>query len=387
MRVLLCTGKGGVGKTTIAAATAVRCARLGYRTIVLSADAAHSLADAFNVPLSGEPVELADRLWAQEPDIGHEVDLHWREIQSWMASVMMWQGADKIMAEEFALLPGMEELANLLYVTRYHDRGDYDVLIIDCAPTAETLRLLSFPEVLKWWMEKLFPIGRTAATVTRPLIRRVMGLPMPEDKVFHAVEKLYAQLGRTHALLSDPKVASMRLVVNPENMVIREAQRAFTYFNLYGYATDLVICNRLIPQDTENPCLRSWRERQRRYYGIIEDSFAPLPILSAPLMQEEIMGAEKLRRLADALYEDRDPTEVFCNHCVQSISREDNCCVLALNLPFAEKSDVSLTKNGDELTVRVGSQRRNMILPNSLRGLSVKDAKFTDERLRIRFVA
>jgi arsenite/tail-anchored protein-transporting ATPase len=387
MRVLLCTGKGGVGKTTVAAATAVRCAKLGYRTIVLSADAAHSLADAFDVPLSGEPVEIADCLWAQEPDISLEVDLHWREIQSWMASVMMWQGADRIMAEELALLPGMEELANLLYVTRYHDKGDYDVLIIDCAPTAETLRLLSFPEVLKWWMEKLFPIGRTAASVTRPLIRRVIGLPMPEDKVFNAVDKLYQQLGRTHALLSDPKVASMRLVVNPENMVIREAQRAFTYLNLYGYTTDLVICNRLISEDTQNTCLSSWRERHRRYYRMIEDSFSPLPILSAPLMEDEIMGADKLQLLADALYADRDPAGIFFDDCVQSVSREDDCCVLALNLPFAEKGDVSLTKNGDELTVRVGSQRRNMILPNSLRGLSVKDAKFADERLRIRFVA
>jgi len=387
MRVLLCTGKGGVGKTTVAAATAVRCAERGYRTIVVSADSAHSLADAFSVPLSGEPREIAQRLWAQEPDVTREVDLHWREIQKWMTSVMMWQGADRIVAEELAVLPGMEELANLLHVVRYHERGDYDVLIVDCAPTAETLRLLSFPEVLKWWMEKLFPIGRTAVSVTRPIMRRVIGLPMPEDEVFRAVEKLYLQLEQTHALLSDPEVASVRLVVNPENMVIREAQRAFTYFNLYGYTTDLVICNRLIPEDAQGHCFKSWRERHRRYYRMIEDSFAPIPIFSAPLMEEEIVGQAMLRLLAEALYGDSDPAGIFFNGCVQTVAREDECCVLALKLPFAEKSDVSLTKNGDELTVRVGTQRRNMILPSALRGMSVKDAKFDDERLRIRFVA
>jgi len=353
----------------------------------LSADPAHSLSDAFDVSLSGEPREIAESLWAQEPDVTREVDLHWREIQEWMASVMMWQGADRIMAEELALLPGMEELSNLLYVTKYQERGEHDVLIIDCAPTAETLRLLSFPEVLKWWMEKLFPIGRTAASVAGPLVRRVMGVPMPEDQVFRAVQKLYAQLERTHVLLSDPKTASVRLVVNPENMVIREAQRAFTYFNLYGYATDLVICNRLVPETARNGYFKTLRERQRRYYGIIEESFSPLPILPVPMMEEEIMGIPMLRRLADELYGREDPARVFFDGCVQRVFREDECCVLSLNLPFAEKSDVSLTKNGDELTVRVGSQRRNMILPSSLRGMSVKDAKFADERLRIRFVA
>jgi len=282
MRVLLYSGKGGVGKTTVAAATAVRSAELGYRTIVLSTDAAHSLADSFDISLTGDHQAIAPNLWAQETDISKTIETYWRDIQDWVAALMAWRGIEQIMADELAVFPGMEELANLLYITDYCNSGDYDVIIVDCAPTGETLRFLSFPEVLGWWMDKLFPIGRTAITVARPFVRHVVGIPVPDDRVFQSIEKLYTQLDKMRVLLTDPQKSSVRLVVNPEKMVVKEAQRSFTYLNLYGYATDLVICNRFIPEEVVDRFFEPWKEAQSRHYKMIEECFTPIPILSAP---------------------------------------------------------------------------------------------------------
>lgn len=286
MRVLLYTGKGGVGKTTIAAATALRSAELGYRTIVLSTDAAHSLADSFDIPLSSEPMAIAPNLWGQETEIFKTIETYWSDIRDWMAALMAWRGMEEIIADEMAILPGMDELANLLYVTNYCYSGDYDVIIIDCAPTGDTLRLLGFPEHLHWWMERMFPIGRTATSLVRPFVRPFLDLPLPDDKVFRSAERLFDELVRMRALLTDPEKSSVRLVVNAEKMVIKEAQRTFTYLNLYGYVTDTVICNRLIPEEVADRYFDSWKESQARYYKVIEECFSPLPILTAPLMEQ-----------------------------------------------------------------------------------------------------
>ncbi len=385
MRVLLYTGKGGVGKTTIAAATGIRSAELGYRTIILSTDAAHSLADAFDIPLSGEPQAIAPNLWGQETEMSQTLKTYWSDIHDWMVALMAWRGMEEIIADEMAVLPGMEELANLLYILNYSYSGDYDVIIVDCAPTGETLRFLSFPEHLHWWMEKMFPIGRTATSLVRPFVRPFLGIPLPGDKVFQSAERLFEELGRMRDLLTDPEKASVRIVVNPEKMVIKEAQRTFTYLNLYGYATDLIICNRLIPDEVADRYFDSWKESQTRYYQVIEECFAPLPILSVPLLEQEVVGMSMLKVMAQALYGDRDPAQLFFHGQAQDIASEDGYYVLTLSLPFVTKSDVSLMRNGDELTVQVGSYRRNIILPRTLAGLPVKEAKFEDERLRIRF--
>lgn len=385
MRVLLYTGKGGVGKTTVAAATAVRSAQLGHRTIVLSTDAAHSLSDSFEVPLSGEAVAVAANLWGQETNITDTMETYWRDIEDWMSALMAWRGMEQIVADELAILPGMEELANLLYITNYYYGGDFDVVVVDCAPTGDTLRLLSFPEVLGWWMDKMFPIGRTAVTMTRPFVRRVVGMPVPDDRVFASVERLYAHLDKMHELLTDPKKSSVRLVVNPEKMVIKEAQRSFTYFTLYGYATDLVVCNRLLPDDVTDPYFESWKESQGRYYKMIEEAFSPIPILAVPLMHEEVVGISRLERLAEVLFGDRDPADIFFHGQAHDIVRENGCYVLALPLPFSSKDSVSLMRNGDELVVRVGNHRRNIILPRTLSRLPVRDARFDNDTLRIRF--
>jgi arsenite-transporting ATPase len=249
--------------------------QLGYRTIVLSTDSAHSLADAFDTPLSGEPQAIAPNLWGQETEMSQTLKTYWSDIHDWMAALMAWRGIEEIIADEMAVLPGMEELANLLYIANYSYSGDYEVIIVDCAPTGETLRFLSFPEHLRWWMEKMFPIGRTATSLVRPFVRPFLDIPLPGDKVFQSAERLFEELGRMRDLLTDAEKASVRIVVNPERMVIKEAQRSFTYLNLYGYATDLIICNRLIPAEVADRYFDSWKESQTRYYQVIEECFAP----------------------------------------------------------------------------------------------------------------
>ncbi len=385
MRIILYTGKGGVGKTTVAAATALRAAALGYRIIVFSTDSAHSLGDAFDTPLSGEPKLVAENLWAQEIDLLLDMERYWGTIQDWIVAVMAWRGLDEVIAEEMAVLPGMEELQSLLYVARYHDSGDYDVVIVDCAPTGETLRLLSFPEVAQWWVSRLMPIERRAAQLLRPVARSLFNVPIPDDKVFDSIADLFRQLDRMHRLLTDPQKTSVRLVLNPEKMVIKEAQRTYTYLNLYGYFTDLVICNRIIPEEVDDPYFRAWKEAQAKYFHMIEEGFSPLPIATVPLMNEEVVGIPMLRRVGDILFKEDDPTKIFFEGQAQEIKKVDGHYVLTLALPFISKEGISLMQSGDELIVHIGNRKRNLILPRALLGLKTTEAKLEDNRLRIRF--
>ncbi len=383
MRVILFTGKGGVGKTSVAAATALRSAELGHRTVIISADAAHSLSDSFEVNLGTEPQLIAPNLWGQEPELTKTMEVQWKTIRRYIAALLAWRGMDEMTAEEIAVLPGMEELANLLYVVHYE--GQYDVIIMDCAPTGETLRLLSFPEVLRWWMTRMFPIGRRVAIMAHPLAKALMNMPLPDSEVFDAVEDLYDELEKIHTLLADVEKTSVRLVVNPEKMVIKEAQRTFTYLNLYGYATDLVICNRLIPGRVKAHYFQAWKDTQKRYHQLVEEGFAPLPIADVPLMKQEIVGIPMLRGMAKALYKGNDPTSIFFRGRVQEISKENKHYVLTLLLPFTTKEEVSLMQNGDELTIQVANFRRNVILPHPLIGLAVSGAKLEEGKLKVKF--
>jgi arsenite-transporting ATPase len=385
MRIILFTGKGGVGKTTVAAATALHCAELGYRTIVLSTDAAHSLSDSFDLTLGNEPKPVATNLWAQETNMAKTIEHYWGTIRKWMMALLAWRGMEEVIADEMAILPGMEELANLLYIVNYYDSGDYEVVLVDCAPTGDTLRLLSFPEVLRWWMDKMFPIGRTATAMLRPLVKPMLGIPLPEAEVFSSMEDLYQELRRMHSLLTDPTKSSIRLVVNPEKMVISEAQRTFAYLNLYGYFTDLIICNRLLPENLADDFFHSWKESERKYYQLIEQSFSPIPILKAPLLEQEVVGETRLRTLAQAIYGEQDPVKFFFQGKAQEIQKEDSYYILSLTLPFTTKEQISLTRHGDELIVQIGNFRRNLILPHLLAGLSVKEAKLGNGELKIKF--
>ena len=391
MRTILYTGKGGVGKTSVAAATALRCADLGHRTIVISTDAAHSLADSFDLSLGPEPTLVAPNLWGQELDVLYQMDKYWGNMQRYFATVLAWRGLDDLIAEELAVFPGMEELASLLQIVHLHDGQpgyrDYEVIIVDCAPTGATLQLLSFPDVARWYLEKIFPIERKAMRLTRPILRAVTDLPIPDDELFDTIADLIMQLTRMHDILSDPQKASIRLVLNPEKMVIKEAQRTFAYLNLYGYLTDAVISNRLIPDRVQDSYFDSWKESHEKYSQMIEEAFSPLPILKAPLFDQEVVGLDMLRRMAESIYGDDDPTKMYFVGRTHSVEKKDGRYVLNLRLPFVEKENLELTRSGDELIVHIGNRKRNLILPRVLASLDVQSARFDEDTLVITFGA
>jgi arsenite-transporting ATPase len=385
MRVILYTGKGGVGKTSVAAATAIRSAELGHKTVVISTDIAHSLSDSLDTQLGNTPKQVAPNLWGQQTELSEAIKTHWQVIQGYISSLLAWKGMDEITADEMAILPGMDELANLLYIIHLQDEKKYDVVIVDCAPTGETLRLLSFPEMLHWWMTRMFPVGKKVVNMVQPLVSTLMHLPLPSAEVMDSVQQLYEELEQIRGLLTDREKSSVRLVVNPEKMVIQETQRTFTYLNLYGYHTDLVICNRLIPEKVGGAYFQGWKDSQKKYLQVIKETFAPLPIFNVPLMDQEIVGMPMLKRMAAALYDDKDPAEVFFKGLVQDIHKENRHYVLTLALPFVSKEKLSMMQNGDELTIQVADFRRKVLLPHVLTGKNVEEAKLEGDKLKIVF--
>ena len=386
-RILVYTGKGGVGKTSVAAATALACADRGYRTIVMSTDIAHSLGDAFDVKLGPTPVEIAPNLWGQESDVFFNVARYWGRIQQYAASVLRWRGLDEVMAEEMTVLPGMDEVGSLLWIADHHDSGLYDVVVVDAAPTGETLRLLSLPEAAKWWMEKVEPIGRRISKLTGPLISRVVGMPMPGEDVFNAGEELFARLEHMHDLLTDHDKTSVRVVLTLEQVVIKEAQRSFTYFHLYNYPTDLVVANRVLPDDQEWHYFRDWYDAQQRYGPLVEKTFHPIPVRHAPMFDREMVGVPLLRELGKSLYGDEDPTQFFYRGRPYSVSRDNGAFLVSVDLPFTDKAQINLSRHADELVIDLGTWRRTLVLPRILVDAPTDGATFTDGTLKIRFRA
>ncbi len=385
-RILLYTGKGGVGKTSVSAATAVRCAELGYRTVVVSTDAAHSLADSFDLPLGPEPTPIAPNLWGQEIDLLYQMEKYWGKVREYLAAIFAWRGMDELVAEETSVLPGMEELASLMQITYLNDLGEFDVIIVDCAPTGATLQLLAFPEMARWYLEKIFPIERKAMQLARPILKAMVDMPLPDDELFDTVADLIRQLDRMHGLLSNPDRSTARLVLNPEKMVIKEAQRAFTYLNLYGYATDLIICNRMIPGQVADGYFSTWKEIQSRYHQMVEEAFSPLPILDVPLFGQEVVGLEMLRKMALAIFGDQDPAKVFYKGKTQQVVKKDQCYQLRLPLPLVDRSRIQLTKTAhDELVIHIGNWKRNLLLPRVLAGLEVASARYEGDQLVVTF--
>lgn len=386
MRVIVYTGKGGVGKTSVAAATATRLANLGYRTLIMSTDAAHSLADSLDLPLGPDPVQVADRLWAQEIDSLREAERHWGDIQRWLGNLMAWAKAESISTDELLVFPGMEELFSLLQIRTHLLSGRYDVLVVDCAPTGETLRMLNFPTAFRWWIEKIFPMKKRAVKVARPLARMALhGLELPSDQVIDSMERLFHELAEMHRILLDHETTSMRLVLNPEKMVIAEARRSFTYLNLFGFNTDAVIVNRVLPPGAEDSYFARWREVQARHSEEIEASFNPLPIFRIPLMESEVVGLPMLERVAEAAFGERNPGEVLFTGKVEELRAEGDGYRLDLAVPFVPKEQINLTQRGDELTIAVGWYKRKVVLPRTLAGRPVLGARLAEERLVIRF--
>ncbi len=389
MRIIVHTGKGGVGKTSISAATALRCAEMGQRTIVISTDTAHSLADALDMKIGPEPVQLHDNLWAQEVDARYSIEKYWGRFQQYMVTLFTQRGIDEIVAEEVTLLPGLEEGAHLLWINKFHEEKEFDTLIVDAAPTAETLRLLSLPDATRWWLEKIVSLasGR-AGMLLRPLSKLAIGTDLPDNEAMAAVKNLFDTLDRVRELMGDPSMSSIRLVVNAEKMVIKETQRTFTYLNLYGYPVDAVLCNRVIPPTVTDPYFDAWKRQQQENLGLIGEAFGSLPLLTAPLFDSEMGGLDGLRRLGEALYGETDPARVMFEGQTHTITPDGSGgYFLRVPLPFADKKDLDLYRSADELTLRVGPYRRNVVLPYSLHSLEIGEAQFEQSVLKIHFVA
>jgi arsenite-transporting ATPase len=385
MRVILYTGKGGVGKTSVAAATAVRCARLGYRTLVISTDAAHSLGDSLDVEVGDHPVEVTPNLWAQEVNALHELESHWDRIHDYLTALFASQGVDDIVAEELASPPGMEEVASLMWI-KHHKRNDnFDVLVVDCAPTGETLQLLAFPDVARWYLNKIFPIERRVMKVARPMVQPFVSIPLPSDDIFGSVKDLLLDLEGMKKVLGDPKTCTVRLVLNLEKMVVKEAQRAFTYLSLYDYLTDLVVVNRILPPEVQDSYFDNWRQAQQRYNEVVDTAFSPIPILRTKLFDHEVVGLDALAEMAESIFGDRDPAEIYYHSVPQRITKRGDDYELLLHLPFVSKDEVELSVRQDELFVTVGPYKREISLPKSLRGRVTRGARLEEGMLRITF--
>ncbi len=385
LRIILYTGKGGVGKTTVAAATALASAGRGSKTLVISTDAAHSLADSFDMELGHQPTRIDKNLWGQEINVLSEMEQSWEIIQGYIEDVFAWGGIEEIMVEELMAFPGLDELFSLLQIKKHHDKGDYDVIVVDCAPTGETLRMLTFPDITRWWLERLFPLQRKATAVARPIMKALTGLPLPDRRIYDSVEDFFLRLEEVHKLFSDPEVTSVRLVLNPEKMVIKEAQRTYTYLSLFGYPVDAVIANRILPEGIEDHFFEEWKHIQERYREQVNESFSPLPVLSAPLFDREIVGRKMLAELGKCLFGEEDPARLMFAGRTMDIEKRGRDYVMSIPLPLAGKGDVDLLQKEDELIIRVGGLKRDIMLPRMLSGMRTKGARFEDGWLRISF--
>ncbi|NJN31480.1 MAG: TRC40/GET3/ArsA family transport-energizing ATPase [Synechococcales cyanobacterium RM1_1_8] len=389
MRVILMTGKGGVGKTSVAAATGLRCAELGYKTLVLSTDPAHSLADSFDRELSHDPVEVKPNLYGAELDALQELEGNWGAVKRYITQVLQARGLEGVEAEELAILPGMDEIFSLVRMKRHYDEGEFDVLIIDSAPTGTALRLLSLPEVAGFYMRRFYKPLQAVSAALRPLVepffRPVAGFSLPTTEVMEAPYEFYEQLEALEKVLTDPTKTSVRLVTNPEKMVIKESLRAHAYLCLYNVGTDMVIANRIIPDAVTDPFFKRWKENQEEYRQQIHDNFMPLPVREVPLYSEEMCGLEALERLKETIYGEEDPTQVYYKETTLKVVQLDNQYSLEIYLPGIPKDQVDLSKTGDELNIRIGNHRRNLVLPQALAALQPAGAKMEEDYLKIRF--
>jgi arsenite/tail-anchored protein-transporting ATPase len=383
-RTIVYTGKGGVGKTSVAACTARACAVGGLRTLVISTDPAHSLSESLEVELSAAPAPAGDRLWGQEVKAQEEMERHWAGVQEWLGELFMERGIDRISAEELAVPPGMDELFSLLRLQAQHESGEWDAIVVDCAPTGETLRLLSFPDVARWWIEKVFPLERQILAAARPLARSLLDIPLPTQAVFADIQRLSQSLIAMNEILRDRSRSTIRLVMNPDKMVIGEAMRTFTYLNLYGYLTDAVVVNRVFPSNVGD-YFAGWRRLQEEHLELVESAFSPVPVLRAPYFEQEVVGSTMLDRLGDALFTKHDPAAVLHDALTQELVVLDDEARLRLTLPFARKGDISLKKIGLELIVGVDGQRRTIMLPPALAALQPAGATFENGALEVTF--
>lgn len=390
MRILLFSGKGGVGKTSLAAATGLKLSKLGYRTLVMSVDPAHSLGDSFNLQgdlfhgRTSDPLTVGERLDIHEVNIQREVKRHWNEITTYVTSVLRTTGIGSVEAEELAILPGMEELSAMMYVNQYRREGKYDVIVLDCAPTAESIRFISMPATLDWYMRHVFPMQRSVLKAVRPIANRISPVELPPDSYFGNILDLFRKLEGIDEILEDPEMTSVRLVSNAEQMVLRETQRAFVYFSLHGLTVDQILVNRVLPDSVEDPFFADWRASQRQVLAEMDRYFAPVEVRRVPLFTQEVMGIGRLEMLASAAYGiDEDPSKPLRTERAYSFDKVNDNYVVRIHLPFAAKGEIGLFKKGDELVVEVGSLRRHIGLPTTMAALTPGRAKLENKMLTV----
>ncbi len=391
MRIIFFAGKGGTGKTSIAAATGIRAAEMGKKTVIMSLDVAHSLSDIFDLEKNlldqnkGRPVQINANLYIQEIDIQEEIKRYWRDIHRYLSSLFNTTGLDEVLAEELAILPGMEEVSLLLYINQYVQEKKYDVILLDCAPTGESLRFISIPATLEWYMKKIFKLERTIAKYVGPVAKKFTDVPLPDDDYFKALENLFERLRGVDQILTNPKITTVRLITNPEKVVLKETQRAFMYFCLYKMSIDAIIMNRILPEQLSESYFKNWMKRQRQHYKTAENIFSPVPILPVNLSRGEILGYPKLKQLAQQLYGRKNPLQRFYNDEPYQLVKENDNYHLKLKLPFLVKKDVELNKYVDELIVRIGGFKRNILLPRQVASKEQVNAKLEGQVLDICF--
>ncbi len=385
MRIILYTGKGGVGKTSISAATALLSARHGHRTLVISTDPAHSLSDCFAIPIGHEVTPITTGLDAQEVDAGRELALHWDKIHDFIVNFLKKQGFEHVMAEEFAIFPGMEELFSLLRLKAHVEEDAYDTCILDCAPTGSTIRMLSFPDFLGWYMERFFHIERRIVKTIRPVAERIIKMPLPDDAVFFSVEEIYQKIEGMRDILTDPATSSVRIVCNPEKMVIQESQRAYTYLNLFGFPVDCIIVNRLLPEDVTDPYLARWKTLQQSYLAETKELFHDLPLLTGRLFDREVVGLKQLEKLGREVFDDNDPTAIFIHRQPIEFGQDDGAHFIRIHLPGCDPNALDLWVTGDKLILQAGSFKRNILLPRTYASRQLTEATYRDDHLTIQF--
>ena len=391
MRIIFIAGKGGVGKTSVAAATGIKSAEMGYRTVIISLDIAHSLSDIFDLERGlfdhnrGVPINISKNLWIQELDINEEIEGNWGEIYNYISALLNAAGVDDILAEELAILPGMEEVSLLLYINQYVQQKEFDVIILDCAPTGESLRFISVPTALEWYMNKIFKMEKNLAKYIGPIARRMYDIPIPDDKYFDAIYCLYDRLRGVDKILVDSQITSVRLVTNPEKIVLKETQRAFMYFCLNKMSIDGVIMNRVLPAEVNDHYFEAWKKNQKQYMEKAREYFSPIPVFSVNLFKGEVLGYDQLKVLAERVYKGHNPLDHFYFGEPYELVKEDGQYRLVIRLPFIAGDDVDLNRISNELFIRIGNFKRNILLPRQVAASASVTAKYEGQNLYILF--